>query len=309
MSCIYKGRVLETELSQNSKGGTEQMRSRLLNSIKPKILENFAIHLSRPREIFNDVFNVLWLHDLPLDNANFMLSDDRKHDFVAYVFVSNWQMNEYLKIFDLDRNKCFVIQNAIETSYVSEKPIDCLNFIYHTTPHRGLNIAYAVFNAVSNSISVKTKFNVFSSFEIYGWKQRDAEYNSLFDALKSDDRVNYHGFAENSVVLDALSKSHIFLYPSIWQETSCIAMIESIDRGCVPIYHDYGALRETAGTNGKFYRYEPNLHENASLCFQSTMEVIKNYDKYKQMETNDNNKIERFREKWEKLLTNLMSNL
>ena len=38
MSMIYKGAVVETELSKNSNGGTEMMRKRLLQTRDPLIV-------------------------------------------------------------------------------------------------------------------------------------------------------------------------------------------------------------------------------------------------------------------------------
>ena len=74
MSCIYKGEVIETELSKNSKGGTEMMRKRLLDNVDKELFKGYAIHLSRPRELYDDVKNILWCHDLaedPRDRGRF----------------------------------------------------------------------------------------------------------------------------------------------------------------------------------------------------------------------------------------------
>ena len=40
--------------------------------------------------------------------------------------------------------------------------------------------------------------------------------------------MTYHGFKPNDVVRKALSEAHIFAYPSIWVETSCISAIEAM---------------------------------------------------------------------------------
>ena len=55
MSCLYKGQVVESELSANARGGTEMMRDRLLNNADPELLKQVAVHLSRPRELYEDV--------------------------------------------------------------------------------------------------------------------------------------------------------------------------------------------------------------------------------------------------------------
>ena len=60
MSCIYKGDVVETELSENSSGGTEMMRQRLVDGVGSEVLSKVAVHLGRVRELYEDVPNVLW---------------------------------------------------------------------------------------------------------------------------------------------------------------------------------------------------------------------------------------------------------
>lgn len=75
MSMIYKGNVVESELSKNSIGGTEMMRQRLIDRAEPELLEKVAIHFSRPRDIPEDVPNIFYCHDLAEDPENKVLMD------------------------------------------------------------------------------------------------------------------------------------------------------------------------------------------------------------------------------------------
>lgn len=87
MSCVYKGNVVETDLSKNSKGGTEMMRSRLISHVDSDLLSKVAIHFSRPRQLYKDVPNILYLHDLALDPENIILKDEGWKKFDHFVFV------------------------------------------------------------------------------------------------------------------------------------------------------------------------------------------------------------------------------
>ena len=66
MSCIYKGEVIETDLSKNSNGGTEMMRQRLIDGVGMGVLSKVAVHVGRVRELYNDVPNILWCHDFAM---------------------------------------------------------------------------------------------------------------------------------------------------------------------------------------------------------------------------------------------------
>lgn len=287
MSCIYKGEVVETELSKNSNGGTEMMRTRLVNGVSKELLQNFAIHLSRPRELYDDVKNILWCHDLAEDPENKILLDGGIDKFDHFVFVSAWQRDQYIRLFGIPYSKCSVIPNAIEKRYeAEEKNTETIRFIYHTTPHRGLELLYPVFDALSKEYD-NIHLDVYSSFGIYGWAERDKPYNDLFRQIHEHPNMTYHGAVENEKVLEALDKSHIFLYPSIWKETSCIALIEAIRSGLVCIHPNFGALPETAANATIMYDYDENPTRHANLAYAITKSVLEH-------QKNDSQFINRF---------------
>ena len=274
MSMIYKGEVVETELSANSNGGTEMMRSRLLNSVDKALLEGCAIHFSRPRDIPKDVKNIMYCHDLAEDPENQVLLDNGWKQFDHFVFVTSWQRDQYIRLFGIPYSKCSVIPNAIEKRYeAEEKNTETIRFIYHTTPHRGLELLVPVFDALCQEYD-NIHLDVYSSFGIYGWEQRDEPYKELFNQIENHPKMTYHGAVPNEQVLEALDKAHIFLYPNIWKETSCIALIEAIRSGLVCIHPNYGALPETAANATIMYDYDEDPTRHANLAYAITKSVL-----------------------------------
>ncbi len=275
MSCIYKGNVIDTNLSHNARGGTEMMRERLLKVVPSELLDNYAIHFSRPRQIYSDVKNILYAHDLASDVENKILLNDGWKSFVKFVFVSHWQRDQYIMLYNIPYSMCTVIENAIETdfSYVPRPTEGPIRFIYHTTPHRGLELLYPIFDALSKEFD-NIHLDVYSSFDIYGWKERDKPYQNLFDKLDKHPKITYHGTQSNQDVIAALKQTHVFLYPCIWQETSCIAMLEAIRCGCLVIHPNLGALPETAGNATIMYDYNEDALEHAETAYKLTRNII-----------------------------------
>lgn len=274
MSCIYKGKVIETNLSKNSMGGTEMMRGRLLKYARQDLLKKVAIHFSRPRELYKDVPNILYCHDLAADPENKILKDGGWQKFDHIIFVSHWQRDQYIMMFGIPYSKCSVIPNAVELEYnYTEKQTDEIRFIYHTTPHRGLQLVYPIFDALSHEFP-NIHLDVFSSFKIYGWEQRDEKYKELFDKIRLHPNMAYHGTQSNEVVLKALKESHIFLFPSIWMETSCIAMIEAIRSGCIVIHPSYGALPETASGATVMYDHNEDPQAHATKSYNIARQIL-----------------------------------
>lgn len=274
MSCIYKGKIIESELSANSRGGTEMMRERLVNNVDAEALSNVAIHLSRPREVYEDVPNILWCHDLAEDPENKILLDGGWEKFDHFVFVSAWQRDQYVLRFGIPYSRCSVILNSVEKQYSpKQKDMSTIRFVYHTTPHRGLELLVPIFDALSQEFD-NIHLDVYSSFSIYGWESRDVPYSGLFKRIEAHPNMTYHGVKSNEEVLKALDDSHIFLYPNIWKETSCIALIEAIKSQVLCIHPNYGALPETGSNATIMYDFNEDPQVHANYAYAVTKQVL-----------------------------------
>jgi hypothetical protein len=306
MSVVYKGKIIDTNLSRSAMGGTEQMRKRLVDTVDISLLEKFAIHLSRPRTLYADVPNIFWCHDLVEDPENRILENSGWQQFAMFVFVSCWQRDMFISRFSIPYTKCIVIENAIEPASNIDKDIEQIKLIYHTTPHRGLELLYPVYDAISKEMENKIHLDVFSSFEIYGWKERDKPYQNLFEKLKIHPHITYHGTQPNSVVREYLSKAHYFPYPCIWKETSCIALIEAIEHGVISLHPNLGALPETAGLNSYMYDFTENNQKHAEKFYELLYTlIISDVHNVKSININPRHKIQTFTNKWINLLKSI----
>ena len=301
------------ELSKNSMGGTERMKYGLQNRISSELLDKFQVICSRVREIDPKLIPIYWLHDLPEDPESEHLRTGGWNKFEKCVFVSNWQLQAYIKHFNMPWYKSRVIQNAIEPIPFLPKNKDKIKLIYHTTPHRGLNVLIPVFIKLAEKYD-NIELDVFSSFEIYGWKQRDEPFEALFDVCRNHPKINYHGFQSNDVVRTALQEAHIFAYPSIWVETSCIALMEAMSAGCLCVHPNYGALPETSAGFTWMYQYREDIRDHMVIFYamldkaindvmteniQVSLETTKNY-----IDTFYN--WDRRTEEWQNFFTNIL---
>ena len=270
--------TMETnELAQNAKGGTELMQEALYKHLPADLLEHFQIIPSRVREVNDSKIKIYWLHDLPGDPESDHLKSGGWNRFDKLVFVSNWQMQAYQKHYGLPWYKCVVLHNAIEPIPYVEKPKDKIKLIYHTTPHRGLNILVSVFDKLCNEFD-NIELDVYSSFKIYGWEQRDEPYQELFDVCRAHPKINYHGSVPNSEIRTALQQAHIYAYPNIWLETSCISLLEAMSAGLFCIHPNYGALYETAANWTWMYQWQDTPRDHAKIFYELTSNAIRMYN-------------------------------
>ena len=261
------------ELNKNARGGTELMQERLHKSIPEQLLNKFQIIPSRVRELDPDKKKILWLHDLPHDPESEHLKDpELRKRFSKIVAVSDWQMQMYNIISGVPYAESFVIKNAIDPIPVEKKEYNgTVNLIYHTTPHRGLEILIPVFEELSR-IHDNIHLDVYSSFSIYGWEERDKQYKQLFDRCRNHPKITYHGAVTNEEIRQALVKSHIFAYPSIWPETSCLAAIEAMSAMNLVVCPNFAALAETCSNFAMMYQFNENKNLHA-VQFAHTLDI------------------------------------
>jgi UDP-glucose:(glucosyl)LPS alpha-1,2-glucosyltransferase len=272
--------IERNDLNKNARGGTELMQERLHSSIDPDLLSKFQIIPSRVRELEDDKKKILWLHDLPNDPESAHLSEAKSRErFDKIVCVSDWQMQLYNLISNVPYSDCIVIKNAIDPIPVKVKEYNgTINLIYHTTPHRGLEILVPVFEELCK-LHDNIHLDVYSSFEIYGWKDRDVQYQELFDRCRAHEKISYHGSVSNEEIREALVRSHIFAYPSIWPETSCLAVIEAMSAKNIVVCPNYAALPETCSNFAMMYPYTENKNAHAvqfAHTLNNAIESIKN---------------------------------
>lgn len=257
-----------------AQGGTELMNAKLYERVDKDLLDEFFIIKSRVRKIDESKPNILWLHDLWSDPEVQKLSEEPyREQFQKLVFVSNWQFQTYNLAHGVPYAESFIMKNAIDPIEYKEKSKDQIRLIYHTTPHRGLAILVPVMEELAKIHGDKIHLDVYSSFEAYGWPERDEPYKDLFEKVRQHPNMTYHGFQPNDVIRTALQESHIFAYPSIWQETSCIAAIEAMSAGCEVVCPNYAALTETTAGFATTYQWneDMNFHANvfANILHQS----------------------------------------
>jgi glycosyltransferase involved in cell wall biosynthesis len=259
--------IVYSEIAEKSNGGTELLCRRLEREIDPDLMSNFQIIPSRLRgELDETKIRIFWAHDLPGDPESDHLKNDGWRKYHRLVFVSNWQMQAYMAFYRIPWSKCYVIQNAIDPLEPKNKTEGPVRLIYHTTPHRGLAILVPVFKRLSQTYDLH--LDVFSSFKLYGWEGRDVEFQNLFDQLNEMPNATYHGSASHDVVREAVSNSDIFAYPSIWQETSCMCLMEAMSAGLLCVHSNLAALPETSANWTMMYPiHEDHKHHAARFHY------------------------------------------
>jgi len=274
-----KSRILK-KINNECFGGSENQLRLLLKHLPDESFKDINLILNNTNNdlIEKDKINVLWMqHFVNQDEVKNLGSKDYIDKLDYIVFNSNWNFEKFQYQFKIPESKSLVIKNAIENIAIHKKPRDKINLIYHTTPWRGLVHLLKVFKKLNLK---NVELNVCSSTIIYG-KKFDSilgkQYENIFEECKNTKNVNYLGFVENDKVIDLLKNMHIYSFPSIWPETSCISAIEAMAAGCEIVSSNLGALYETCAPFGTFITFDKNF-ENFEKKYQKVLEnSIKNF--------------------------------
>jgi glycosyltransferase involved in cell wall biosynthesis len=274
----------------NPKGGTEILKEQLISQLDSKSIEgiNLIGSICHPSLVKKDKINVLWQH-LSYDQPNVQYMRDRKFvDSIDYfIYVSHWQYNKFREHFQIPEHKSFIIKNA--TYGFEEEPKKNkegkIRLAYTSTPWRGLAIfikAIEILNKTRDDFEV----DIFSSTKIYGSAFEESEkgkFDALFEKCKNTKNVNYLGYGLNTQIIDLLKDTHIYAYPSIFEETSCLAVIEAMSAGCHVVTTNYGALPETCAEFATMIEFDSSVQNLIERYAQTLNSVIDNYknDLYK----------------------------
>jgi glycosyltransferase involved in cell wall biosynthesis len=318
MTTVVDGKWIDSHMTQNAAGGTELMTHRLIQYVNADALKGCQIHLSRVTTGLDPAKKqFLYLHDLHNDPAcdHLSLSADR---WDAIIFVSHWQRQQFHNKFtNLDWNKTHVINNAIEPLKMTTTTDGPIRLIYTSTPHRGLGLLFEVFKHISKHFDVR--LDVFSSFKLYGWEERDKPFQKLFDELKNHEHITYHGSKSNDEVREALESADIFAYPSIWPETSCLCLIEAMSAGLTCVHSSLAALPETSKGITWQYDFTDDMQTHANRFFNKLYTVCSLYDTngrefmrtngyYGKQIVDSIHNMNKFKQSWETLLQTTKKN-
>ena len=197
---------------------------------------------------------VIWVQHAPDQAAVAWMADPVPVARVQrFVFVSDWQRQRFLESFaTLVPERCVVLHNATAVppaprSQARGRPV---RIAYTSTPFRGLSV---LLDAWERLQPLDAELHIWSSHRLYGPGFSDEPYRALWDKADRLPGVVRHGIVPNPELREALRSIDILAYPSTFEETSCVSVIEAMSAGCRVVCPALGALAETTAGFARLY--------------------------------------------------------
>jgi glycosyltransferase involved in cell wall biosynthesis len=251
------------------RGATEIQLELLEKYVGKELLSRVQICTSVPGKVPLDPnkVNILWQknsYDQP-NLQEFFGNKSRHKEYDWYVFNSHWNYEKFRYFFDIPTERSIVIKNGIESFpqrkiYKKGEPI---KLIHHCTPWRGLNVLLRAMQEINDP---NITLDVYSSTQVYGdefKKQNDDQFKPLYEQAKQLPNVNYIGYETNEYIKANMNKYDMFVYPSIFEETSCVSALEALASGVHVITNNYGALYETCAEWPVYVNYTEDFEQMA----------------------------------------------
>jgi|TARA_A100000172_G_scaffold75594_1_gene58487 UDP-glucose:(glucosyl)LPS alpha-1,2-glucosyltransferase len=251
------------------RGATELQMEMLEKHVSKDLLDQVQICTSIPGKvpIDSNKLNILWQKN-SWDQPNlqkFFKDPSRFDEYDWYVFNSHWNYEKFRYAFDIPTEKSVVIKNGIEQFPIRKiyKRGTPIKLIHHCTPWRGLNVLLRAMQEVENP---NVTLDVYSSCKVYGSEfeeMTEKDFVGLYQQAKDLPNVNYIGYKPHEYIKEMMPNYDMFVYPSIFEETSCASALEALASGVHVITNNFGALYETCAEWPVYINYSKNYEQMA----------------------------------------------
>lgn len=213
---------------------------------------------------------LLWLHSNATTDAARYLTDGRVlASYDRIIGVSRWQIGALNREMGVPAERMQAIGNAVAPPFealLSAPPDQPRSphptLAYSVTPFRGLDLLLQAWPLILQAVPT-AELKIYSSLAMYQVAEAEDPYREIYAACRATRGVDYVGALSQTDLAAALSQAWLFAYPSSYQETFCIGLIEAMAAGCHAVTTDLAALPETAMGHATLVPFEA---DRASLA-------------------------------------------
>lgn len=199
---------------------------------------------------------ILWIHDAV--NVPFLEGEDPAHMPIDRIFaISHWQKNEWSRHFGIPIERFFLTHNGVDlTMFKPGEKRDRHRLIYVSRPDRGLKVLLELFPHIRKRVPGAELY-------IYTYQLPGDKLDDQTCLLVQQPGVYMRGSLPKAALAAEMANARLMVYPSTWQETSCIAAIEAQASGTPVITSTLAALSETVhdGISGYIIPGDPRTAE------------------------------------------------
>jgi glycosyltransferase involved in cell wall biosynthesis len=261
------------------RGGSDILLENLYKYVDVPDDVNIIMSVCDEKLIVSGKRNYVWMHVPHSQPASEGVNNKYFNRRIEkFIYVSHWQHEKFRHKFQIPLHNTVVVKNAIEPiEYIEKSTNGKLKIIFNAPPYRGLDVMLDSFSLLDRD---DVELDVYSSTIIYGSDYATFEgdrYEPLFERARQMKNVNYIGYVPNNEMRSALQSAHIWAYPCVFEETSCISMVEAGAAGCALIATNLGGLPETGSEFATLVEIQASHEELVKNFSQELNRIIESY--------------------------------
>lgn len=194
---------------------------------------------------------VLWMHDIATKRAMGMAFEAMQWAIDEVWTVSEWHRQQVHTATGYPLSHIVALRNGI----VKHDDVPASDFraqrqlVYAARPERGLDNLIRPGGVMDFLPEYTLKVAMYDHFP----EHMRGYYEGIFARMRQMQNVEYVGSLPNAELRQMIGSSEAYIYPTQFEETSCILARECIERGTPIFTTKTGALPETVGSSGVYF--------------------------------------------------------
>lgn len=202
---------------------------------------------------------VLWVHDLATYTGPVEKLPGIAHNFDEIWCVSEWHRQQYHTVSGYPLESIKVLRNCItKWPLMNLGEPDKFGLVYAARPERGLEALVRPGGIMSKLPEYVLHVAMYDNFP----EHMQAYYKQLIDWGRELGNIKFHGSLTQFQLRQLIACSAAYVYPTEFEETSCILAQEVMEQGRVFVTCKSGALPETLGDYATFYDYKSSWNSD-----------------------------------------------
>jgi len=250
---IYIGGDVEEETFEKIRFINEKNLEKLLkeNYFQTIIISRF-INFFELYPFFKTKKIFIWGHDTNLlsrsmdSQKSINILNKWNSNITNYICLTEWQKQRYENLYPIIKNKIKLINNGINLDLFPKNIIKKRNrFVFTSGPGRGLKKVLELWPEICNKLEdAELKFATYVNFPSC------AEDNKMQEIINKYKNIQFMGRLNPNELYELQASSEYWLYPTNFDETSCITALEMLYNEVICVYYPRAGLADTIGEYG-----------------------------------------------------------
>ncbi len=219
---------------------------------------------------------IIWAHDTHLlpygcDLSNEQIIQKYQDSIDAVVCLTQWHKELFQAQYPQIKQKIVLINNGLkEDLFNIEVPKKKNQFVYTSCSERGLNRLLELWESILQKLPDATL--KIASYGPFPKNEEDIKMDKIIKTHPNS--IQHLGKLGSKDLYELLCSSEYWLYPTCWQETSCITALEMLRCGVICVYYPVAGLPFTLDGNGFQTSYGEELNTILNLTDEQKQNSI-----------------------------------